>query len=95
MVSITNAIPGTTTIPESAMSHTMYDLHSWVKFAVETQAQLESLLTAIEPGSPVIIDPSGARENLRVPAGGRILVELGEGDVVKSRIPKGTSIIFR
>jgi hypothetical protein len=82
VISITNRIDEEIIIPEEAVPYTSFELHSWVTFKVATQAQLESTLAAISPASPVIIDPTGAKEMLTVPPGRTVFVKCDEGDSI-------------
>ena len=93
-ISVTNSIATAVTIPASATSSTMFDLHSWVTFNVTTQAQLENTLAAVSGDSMLIVDPTGATENLTVPEGRQVFVVLNEGDTIRSRL-NGFSIRFK
>ena len=93
-ISVTNSIATAVAIPASATSSTMFDLHSWVTFNVTTQAQLENTLAAISSDSMLIVDPTGATENLTVPEGRQVFVVLNEGDTIRSRL-NGFSIRFK
>ena len=93
-ISVTNSIATAVAIPASATSSTMFDLHSWVTFNVTTQAQLENTLAAISGDSMLIVDPTGATENLTVPEGRQVFVVLNEGDTIRSRL-NGFSIRFK
>lgn len=86
VISITNRIDEITAIPEEAVSHTTFDLRSWVTFKVTTQKQLENTLAAVPVDSPVIIDPTGATEMLTVPSGRAVFVRCDEGDSISKKI---------
>ena len=86
VISITNRIDEITAIPEEAVPHTTFDLHSWVTFKVTTQKQLENTLAAVPADSPVIIDPTGATEMLTVPSGRAVFVRCDEGDSISKKI---------
>ena len=86
VISITNRIDEITAIPEEAVPHTTFDLHSWVTFKVTTQKQLENTLAAVPVDSPVIIDPTGATEMLTVPSGRAVFVRCDEGDSISKKI---------
>ena len=93
-IAVTNRIATAVTIPASATSSTMFDLHSWVTFNVTTQAQLDNTLAAVSSDSMLIVDPTGATENLTVPDGRQVFVVLNEGDKIRCRL-NGFTISFK
>ena len=93
-ISVTNRIASAVSIPASAYSNVMFDLHSWVTFNVTTQTQLENTLAAISSDSMLIVDPTGATENLTVPEGRQVFVVLKEGDAIRRRL-NGFTIRFQ
>lgn len=88
VINITNSFP-------SAIGGNLFDLEGWGRFSVTTQEQLDRTLSAIPSDCLVVIDPTGATENLVVPAGRRLLVELGGGDAVKVKAGNGFYVIVQ
>ena len=55
-------------------------------FAVQTQAQLASILTAMPSIVPLAIDPTGLTETLTIPGNREVEVKFGEGYKVRKRL---------
>ena len=60
----------------------------------DSDTQLENTLAAVSSDSMLIVDPTGATENLTVPAGRQVFVVLKAGDKIRNRL-NGFVISFK
>lgn len=94
VVSITNSIAVTEgAVTPEMLQNVKLDSPSWfMTFAVKTQAQLNTVLEAVD--GPIVADITGAREEITVPAGRQVAILVPGGATFNYR-KRGLIISFR
>ena len=82
------------TLPDSALEYVTFDSRASVTFAVNTQADLDKVLSVLSRTSPAIIDVTGASENITIPNGWNTEVRIPPTATVSWKIA-GVMIIVR
>ena len=96
VISITNRIDSALELTDAMLQNVTISARLWyLKFSVQSQAQLDNVLAAVSVDTPVIIDIEGAGKNqITVPEGRQVAI-LAKGGWTFGEKPRGIVVTFR